>query len=293
MSTMNDTVVLSAVRTPIGKLGGALSSLRATTLGAEAVRVAAEKSGVAPEALDHVIMGEVIQAGTGQAPARQTIFFAGLPKTIVADTVNKVCASGMLAIANGHRLIQTGDARTVVAGGMESMSGAPYLVPYARFGYKMGNAQLLDAMVHDGLWEAYFHCMMADATDGVATYFGVTRAQQDEFALRSHKRAIEAHEQGRFADEMIPLKVATKQRGRLIVDAVPVARSPVGVGVMRIDETPQQFVADPKVFSPYLADPSAPFTLVDRDEAPRKDSSLEVLAKLKPIVKNGNITAGN
>src|SRR5450755_2183921 len=251
MSTMNDTVVLSAVRTPIGKLGGALSSLGATTLGAEAVRVAVEKSGVAPEALDHAIMGEVIQAGTGQAPARQTIFFAGLPKTIVADTVNKVCASGMLAIANGHRLIQTGDARTVVAGGMESMSGAPYLVPYARFGLKMGNGQFLDAMIHDGLWCPFFHCMMADATDGVSAYLGVTRAQQDELALRSHRRAVEAHEQGRFADELITLKVATKQRGRLIVDAVPVARSPVGVGVMRIDETPQQFVADPKVFSPY------------------------------------------
>jgi acetyl-CoA C-acetyltransferase len=293
MTTMNETVILSAVRTPVGKLGGSLSSLAVTTLGAEAVRASVAKSGVAPEDLDYVILGEVIQAGAGQAPARQAMLFAGLPKTVGADTVNKVCASGLLAIANGHRLIQAGDARTVVAGGMESMSNAPYMIPNARFGYKMGNGQLLDSMIHDGLWCPFFHCMMADATDGVSTYLGVSRAQQDEFALRSHKRAIDAHEQGRFADEMIPLKVATKQRGRLIVDAVPVARSPVGVGAMRIDETPQQFVADPKVFSPYLADPNAPFTLVDRDEAPRKDTSLEALAKLKSIVKNGNITAGN
>jgi acetyl-CoA C-acetyltransferase len=290
---MNETVILSAVRTPVGKLGGSLSSLAATTLGAEAVRAAVLKSGVSPDDVDNVILGEVIQAGTGQAPARQAAIFAGLPKTVVADTVNKVCASGMLAIANGHRLIQAGEARTVVAGGMESMSNAPYLAPNARFGYKMGNGQLLDAMVHDGLWCAFFHCMMADATDGVSTYLGVTRAQQDELALRSHRRAVEAHEQGRFADELITLKVATKQRGRLVVDAVPVAHVPVGVGAMRIDETPEQFVADPKVYSPYLADANAPFTLVDRDEAPRKDTSLEALAKLRSIVKNGNITAGN
>ncbi len=293
MSTMNDTVVLSAVRTPIGKLGGGLSTLSATTLGGEAVRVAVEKSGVSPEALDHAIMGEVIQAGSGQAPARQTLFFAGLPKTVVADTVNKVCASGMLAIANAHRLIQAGDARTVVAGGMESMSGAPYLVPQARFGYKMGNAQLLDAMVHDGLWEAYFHCMMADATDGVATHFGITRAQQDEFALRSHKLAIAAHEQGRFAEELIPLKVAIKQRGKLIADRVPAPRVAVGVGAMFADQTPDRFVADPAKFSPYLVDSNAPFNLIDRDESPRKETDLATLAKLKPIVKNGNITAGN
>src|ERR1700688_992511 len=141
MSTMNETVILSAVRTPVGKLGGSLSSLAVTTLGAEAGRAAVAKSGVSAGDLDFVILGEVIQAGAGQARARQAMLIAGLPKTVVADTVNKVCASGMLAIANGHRLIQTGDARTVVAGGMESMSNAPYMAPNARFGYKMGNGQ--------------------------------------------------------------------------------------------------------------------------------------------------------
>lgn len=290
---MSDTVVVAAVRTPVGKLGGNLSTLAATTLGGEAIRAAVERSGVAPDRIEHAIFGQVIQAGAGQAPHRQVTFNAGLPKTVTSDTVNKVCASGMLAIANAHLLIQTGAFETIVAGGMESMSKAPYLVPDARFGYKMGNAQFLDAMVHDGLWDAFFHVMMAEQSDKVSEHLGIARGRQDEFALRSHQLAIRAFEEGRLSDELVPLKVATKARGRLVIDKVPAARQLVGVGAMRADETPAEFVANPAKFSPYLADAAAPFTLVDRDEAPRKDTSLEALAKLKPIVKGGSITAGN
>ena len=290
---MPETVVVAAVRTPVGKLGGSLSPLAATTLGGEAIRVAVERSRIAPHQIDHAIMGQVIQAGAGQAPNRQATFFAGLPKTVTSETVNKVCASGTLAIASAHLLIRAGAHETIVAGGMESMSRAPYLVPDARFGYKMGNGPFVDAMVHDGLWDAFFHVTMAAESDLVSSHLGIARERQDAYALRSHQRAIDAFESGRLKDELIPLKIATKARGKLIADAVPAPRQLVGVGAMIADETPDAFVAKPAMYSPYLADPSATFTLVDRDEAPRKDTSLEALAKLKPINIGGNITAGN
>jgi acetyl-CoA C-acetyltransferase len=296
---VSDTVVVAAVRTPVGKLGGNLSSLAATTLGGEAVRAAVERSGVAPEQIDHAILGQVIQAGAGQAPHRQVTFIAGLPKTVTSETVNKVCASGMLAIANAHLMIQTGAHQSIVAGGMESMSRAPYLVPDARFGYKMGNAQLLDAMVHDGRWDAFFHVMMAEQSDQVSSHLGISRAAQDEYALRSHKLAIEAFDRGHLADELIPLRVATKARGKLVIDKIPAPRQLVAAGAgagassVQPDQTPDRFTAKPESYSPYLVDPAAPNVLVDRDEAPRKDTSLEALAKLKPISKGGNVTAGN
>ena len=290
---MPDTVVVAAVRTPVGKLGGSLSSLAATTLGGEAIRVAVARCGIDPSQIDHSIVGQVIQAGAGQAPHRQVTFIAGLPKTVTSETVNKVCASGTLAIASAHRLIQAGAHRSVVASGMESMSRAPYLVPEARFGYRMGDAKFIDSMMNDGLWDAFLHQTMAQESDRVASHLGLRRERQDEFALRSHHRAVEAFEQGRLADELIPLKVATKARGRLVIDKIPAARELVGVGAMRIDETPDEFVAKPEKFSPYLVDANAPFALVDRDEAPRKDTSLDALAKLKPINPGGSITAGN
>lgn len=290
---MPETVIVSAVRTPVGKLGGVLVSLAATTLGGEAIRAAIERSGIAPEEIEHAIMGQVVQAGAGQAPARQATFFAGLPKTVTSETVNKVCASGMLAIASAHRLIAAGEQRTVVAGGMESMSNAPYMLPYARFGYRMGDGELLDAMIYDGLRCAFFHCSMAEHGDKVSQHYGVTRRQQDEFALRSHQRAVAAQSSGAYADEIIALKVATKARGKLILDSIPTARELVGVGAMRADETPEHLRAKPSAYSPYIADSSAPFALVDRDEAPRKDTSLEALAKLKPLIEDGNVTPGN
>ncbi|MBC5825911.1 MAG: thiolase family protein [Candidatus Eremiobacteraeota bacterium] len=292
---MSDTVVLAAVRTPIGKLGGALAGLAATTLGAEAIRAAVERSGIAPEDIEHAIMGQVLQAGAGQAPSRQATFGAGLPKTVTSQTVNKVCASGLLALADAHRLIQSGGAATVVAGGMESMSQAPYLVPQARFGYRMGDGMLVDALVHDGLWCPYFQCTMAEQSEEVSAHLRISRAQQDQYALRSHTFAVAAAEQGRLADELIPLKVATKAKGRLIIEKIPAPRvaAPVGDRETAQTQTPDEFVAKPDEFSPYLADPAAPFTTIVSDEAPRKDTNLDALSKLRPISPGGSITAGN
>ncbi|HZX67684.1 MAG TPA: acetyl-CoA C-acyltransferase, partial [Candidatus Elarobacter sp.] len=183
------TVVLATARTPFGRLGGALSSLVATSLGGDAIRNAILRAGIDPADVEHVIMGQVIQAGVGQAPARQAAFKAGLAKTTTAETVNKVCASGMIAVAYGARTIADGDHRVVVAGGMESMSNAPYLLPGARTGYRYGNATLFDAMIVDGLWDYYFDEAMAAQGARVAAELGVTRAVQDEFAYQSHKRA--------------------------------------------------------------------------------------------------------
>ncbi|MDQ2817336.1 MAG: acetyl-CoA C-acyltransferase [Candidatus Eremiobacteraeota bacterium] len=291
---MPHTVVLSAVRTPVGKLGGVLAPLAATTLGAEAIRAAVGRSGIAPEDIEQAIMGQVLQAGAGQAPSRQATFYAGLPKTVTSQTVNKVCASGLLAIADADRLIRCGSSRNVVAGGMESMSGAPYLVQNARFGYRMGDGALVDAMVHDGLWCPYFQCTMAQQSDQVSEHLHISRAQQDQYALRSHTFAVAAAEQGRFAAEIVVLKIAAKAKGKLVVDEIPAARVAVHAGGGGAEETtPERFEAKPAAFTPYLADQEAAYSLVDTDEGPRKDTSLEALSKLRPISPGGNITAGN
>jgi acetyl-CoA C-acetyltransferase len=292
------TVVLATARTPFGRLGGALSSLTATTLGGEAIRNALLRAGIDPADVEHVVMGEVLQAGVGQAPARQAAFKAGLAKTTTAETVNKVCASGLLAVALGARTIADGDHRVVVAGGMESMSNAPYLLPGARAGYRYGDGTLLDAMIHDGLWDPYFDEAMAAQGARVAAELGVTRAVQDEFAYRSHARAHAAHEGGKFAAEIVPLRVATKAKGKIVVDAVPAvaaARVPVlaGGGSSVWDHTPPaSMVADPAIYSPYVTG-NVPSTLVDRDEPVRADASLEAMAKLKALDAGGTITAGN
>jgi acetyl-CoA C-acetyltransferase len=292
------TVVLATARTPFGRLGGALSSLTATTLGGEAIRNALLRAGIDPADVEHVVMGEVLQAGVGQAPARQAAFKAGLAKTTTAETVNKVCASGLLAVALGARTIADGDHRVVVAGGMESMSNAPYLLPGARAGYRYGDGTLLDAMIHDGLWDPYFDEAMASQGARVAAELGVTRAVQDEFAYRSHARAHAAHEGGKFAAELVPLRVATKAKGKIVVDVLPTvaaARVPVlaGGGSSVWDHTPPaSMVADPAIYSPYVTG-EVPATLVDRDEPVRVDASLEAMAKLKALDAGGTITAGN
>jgi acetyl-CoA C-acetyltransferase len=294
------TVILATARTPFGRLGGALSSLAATTLGADAIRHAIARAGIDPSDVEHVIMGEVIQAGVGQAPARQAAFKAGLAKTTTAETINKVCASGMLAVVYGARTIGDGDNRVVVAGGMESMSNAPYLLPGARNGYRYGNATMFDAMVHDGLWDYYFDEAMAAQGARVAAELGVTRAVQDEFAYESHRRAHAAHEAGRFADEIAPINVATKAKGKIVVDALPQparARIPAFAGAAGASSVwdhvpPQNMVADPAQYSPYVTG-DVPFVRVDRDEPVRADASLESLAKLKAIDAGGSVTAGN
>ncbi len=295
------TVVLSTARTPFGRLGGALSSLAATTLGADAIRNAIARAEIDPADVEHVIMGQVLQAGAGQAPARQAAFKAGLAKTTTAETINKVCASGMLAVTYGARYIGEGDNRVVVAGGMESMSNAPYLLPGARNGYRYGNGVLIDAMIHDGLWDYYLDEAMAAQGARVAAELGVTRAVQDEFAYNSHRRAHEAHEAGHLADEIAPIRVATKVKGKIVVDALPEparARVPALAGAVGASGSvwdhvpPQNMVADPAQYSPYVTG-DVPHVLVDRDEPVRGDASLETMAKLKPIDAGGTVTAGN
>src|SRR6186713_1829913 len=203
------TFIVSAARTPIGKFGGALSAVPATTLGGVAIRAAVERAGLDPATvqIDDVLMGQVLQAGSGQAPARQAALKAGLPDGTSATTINRVCGSGLKAIMLAASEIRAGDAELVVAGGMESMNGAPYLLPGARFGLRLGNKELVDETVADGLWCAIEDCHMGTHAERVAIHDGVTREDQDAFALESQRRAIEAIDAGRFDAEIAPVTV--------------------------------------------------------------------------------------
>jgi acetyl-CoA C-acetyltransferase len=215
---MSDTpVIVSASRTPFGKFGGGLMSLSAVELGAHAIRTALEKAGVAPDQVDEVIMGIVLQAGVGQIPSRQAAIKAGLPVEVRSNTINKVCASGMKAVTLAAQAIRAGDGEVFVAGGMESMSNAPYLLPQARFGARMFDAKMVDAMVHDGLWCALHDVHMAVHGANVAAEFGVTREQQDEWAARSHQRAAAAIASGRFAQEIAPVTIPQKKGDPIVV----------------------------------------------------------------------------
>jgi acetyl-CoA C-acetyltransferase len=214
---MSDVYILSAARTPIGKFGGGLSTVPATDLGATAIRAAVERAGIAPEAVDEAIMGQVIQAGAGQAPARQAALKAGLPEGVSATTINKVCGSGLKAVMMGSAAIRAGDARVIVAGGMENMNLGPYLLPGARAGYRLGNQTVVDSTVHDGLWCATCDVHMGVHAERVAGKHEVSREAQDEFALRSHLRALSAIEEGRFRDEIVPVTVEGK-KGAVTVD---------------------------------------------------------------------------
>ena len=251
--------IVSAARTPIGKFGGALSNTPAVELGGVAIAAAVER-GLPPEAtVDEVLMGQVLQAGVGQAPARKAALLAGLPDTTSATTINRVCGSGLKSIMLAAAEIKAGDAEVVVAGGMESMNLAPYLLPKARFGYRLGNGQLLDATIQDGLWCTIENCHMGTHAERVAIKDSVSREDQDRFALTSHQRAVAAIDEGRFADEMAAVTVAGPRGQELVVDA---------------------------------------------DEGPRRDTSLEALARLKPVFElpigedrgdatEGTVTAGN
>jgi len=251
--------IVSAARTPIGKFGGALSNTPAVELGGVAIAAAVER-GLPPEAtVDEVLMGQVLQAGVGQAPARKAALLAGLPDTTSATTINRVCGSGLKSIMLAAAEVKAGDAEVVVAGGMESMNLAPYLLPKARFGYRLGNGQLLDATIQDGLWCTIENCHMGTHAERVAIKDSVSREDQDRFALASHQRAIAAIDEGRFADEMAPVAVAG---------------------------------------------PKGQETIVDTDEGPRRDTSIEALARLKPVFElptgedrgdatDGTVTAGN
>src|SRR5712675_557532 len=218
MSEIKEAVIVSAVRTPVGKFRGALKGFKATELGAIVVREAVKRSGVDPENVDEVIMGCVIQAGLGQNPARQAALGGGLPNTVSAVTVNKVCGSGLKAVMMAAQGIQLGDTDVVVAGGMESMSNAPYLIPKAREGYRLGNGVLVDAMINDGLWDAYNDYHMGCTGEVVSEKFAISREQQDEYALNSHRKAAAAIKAGKFKDEIVPVEIPQKRGAPLIFD---------------------------------------------------------------------------
>ena len=248
---MAKTVILGAARTPIGKMGGGLSTLDATELGATAIEAALERAAVDPEQVEHVVMGQVLQAGQGQIPSRQAQIKAGIPKEVSSETINKVCASGLRASVIIDQAIRAGDLQVAVGGGMESMSKAPYLLPQARFGYRMGDAKMLDAMVHDGLTNPFSGKQMFVEATEVGDELEMTRADLDRWALRSHELALKAIDDGRMAEETVAVTVKSKR-------------------------------------------PTQPDTVVEVDEGPRRESSLEALAKLPGLVgKEGSHTAGN
>jgi acetyl-CoA C-acetyltransferase len=245
---MPKTVILGSARTPIGKMGGGLASLDATELGGIAIKAALERAGVAPEDVQHVIMGQVLQAGQGQIPSRQAQIKGGIPKEVSSETINKVCASGMRAVGILDSQIRAGDIEVGVGGGMESMSCAPYLLPNARFGFRMGDVKALDAMVHDGLTNPFSGRQMFDEATEIGDELEISRPDLDRWALRSHERAIEATDSGRLPEEIVAVTIKGRKGD----------------------------------------------TVVEVDEAPRRGSTLETLAKLRGLAsKDGSHTAGN
>jgi acetyl-CoA C-acetyltransferase len=245
---MPKTVILGSARTPFGKMGGALSSLAATDLGGHAIAAALENAEVSPDEVQHVVFGQVLQAGQGQVPSRQAQIKGGIPKEVSSETVNKVCASGIRSAGMVDQAVRAGDLDVAVAGGMESMSNAPYMLEKARFGYRMGDAKMLDAMVHDGLTNPFSgKQMFAEATE-VGDELEITRADMDRWALRSHELAIQATDEGRLPEEIVSVTISSRKGD----------------------------------------------TVVEIDEAPRRESSLESLAKLPGLTaKEGSHTAGN
>ena len=215
---MREAVIVSAVRTPIGGLMGALSGFSATQLGTRVVAAAVSRAGVDPALIDEVIMGQVLQAGCGQNPARQTALGAGLPVSTGALTINKVCGSSLKAVVLATQAIQLGDADYVVAGGQESMSNGPFILPQARAGYRMGHGKLLDVTIHDGLWDAYNDYHMGCTAEVVAERWGVSREDQDAWSVQSHQRAVVAQAAGMFTDELLPLEVSQRKGRPIVVD---------------------------------------------------------------------------
>ena len=209
---MDEIVIVSGCRTPVGKFQGSLSDISATKLGAVAVREAVKRAQLTPEQIDECIMGNVVSAGLGQNPARQAALFGGLPPEVSAVTVNMVCGSGLRAVSLAAQTIQTGNAEIIVAGGMESMTNAPYLLPQARSGFRMGNSVAVDSMVNDGLWDVYNDFHMGQTAELVAEKYGITREDQDRFAVSSHQRAAAAWREGRFAEEVVPVELPAKKK---------------------------------------------------------------------------------
>src|SRR5512146_581137 len=213
MPALEDVVIISGVRTPVGKFQGSLSDFSATQLGAMVVREAVKRANLDPKQVDECIMGNVVSAGLGQNPARQAALFGGLPPEVGAMTINKVCGSGLKAVALAAQAIQTGNSNIVVAGGMESMTNAPYLLPQARKGYRLGNAQIVDSMINDGLWDIYNDYHMGNTGENVAEKYHVTRDEQDEYALNSHRKAVAATRECRFKSQILPVEIPAKKKG--------------------------------------------------------------------------------
>jgi acetyl-CoA C-acetyltransferase len=232
MPELNEAVIISAVRTPVGKFLGSLKGFSATELGAIVVRESVKRAGLKPEDVDEVIMGCVIQAGLGQNPARQAALNGGLPSTVSAVTVNKVCGSGLKAVMMAAQGVQLGDTEIVVAGGMESMSNAPYLLPKAREGYRLGNGELVDSMINDGLWCAFENYHMGCTGEVVAEEYSIGRSEQDEFAVSSHRKAAAAIKAGKFKDEIVPVEIPQKKGQTLTFDTDETVREDTTVEVL-------------------------------------------------------------
>jgi len=215
---MENPVIVGALRTPTGRLLGALSSLSAPRLGAAVIEALIKKAGIKPSLVDEVIMGNVVSAGLGQNPARQAAVMAGLPKNISAFTVNKVCGSGLKAVALAAQAVKAGDAEIVVAGGMESMSNTPFLLRDLRAGKKMGGSELVDSMIHDGLWDFLYNAHMGTLCEHTAKKYGITRKEQDAFALASHRKAMAAARQGKFMEEIVPVAVESGKKNKTVLE---------------------------------------------------------------------------
>jgi acetyl-CoA C-acetyltransferase len=213
MAAFDDVVIISGCRTPVGKFQGSLSDLSASQLGAVVVREAVKRAGLSSDQIDECIMGNVLPAGLGQNPARQAAIFAGLSPATGAMTINKVCGSGLKAVALAAQAVQTENSSIVVAGGMESMTNAPYLLPQARKGYRLGNGKVIDSMVHDGLWDIYNDYHMGMTGENVAEKYGITREEQDEFAVNSHRKAVAAMKECRFKSQIVPVEIPAKKKG--------------------------------------------------------------------------------
>ena len=213
MAAFDEVVIISGCRTAVGKFQGSLSDLSAPQLGAVVVREAVKRAGVNADQVDECIMGNVLPAGLGQNPARQAAIFGGLSPATGAMTINKVCGSGLKAVALAAQAVLTGNSSIVVAGGMESMTNAPYLLPQARKGYRLGNGQVIDSMVHDGLWDIYNNYHMGVTGENVAEKYGITREEQDEFAVNSHRKAIAAWKECRFKSQLVPVEIPAKKKG--------------------------------------------------------------------------------
>src|SRR6201993_330678 len=213
MAAFDDVVIISGCRTPVGKFQGSLTDFTAPQLGAIVVREAVKRANLDPKQVDECIMGNVLSAGLGQNPARQAALFGGLAPEVGAMTINKVCGSGLKAVALAEQAVETGNSSIVVAGGMESMTNAPYLLPNARKGYRLGNGQLIDSVVHDGLWDVYNDYHMGITGENVAEKYGITRGEQDEFALNSHRKAVAAIKECRFKAQVVPVEIPAKKKG--------------------------------------------------------------------------------